>query len=259
MRAQRPTVGFFVTCLVDTMRPIVGFAAVKLLQQAGCDVIVPAAQTCCGQPAMNSGDRADAKTLARQVIAAFAAVDYVVVPSGSCGGTIKTHYPELFDDEPAMQASVARLAERTWELTSFLTEVVGVGQVNGRYDGTVAYHDSCSGLRELGIRSQPRALLAGVAGLTVKELTDRDTCCGFGGMFCVKYPEISGKMVDAKADDVLSTGADTLLGGDLGCLLNIAGRLHRRGASVRVRHVAEVLAGLEDQAPSIGEKASARE
>ncbi|MFO1113223.1 MAG: (Fe-S)-binding protein [Rhodospirillales bacterium] len=252
MPDMRPTVGLFVTCLVDTMRPAVGFAAVKLLQNAGCDVVVPAAQTCCGQPAMNSGDRADAKALARRVIAAFANVDYVVAPSGSCGGTIKTHYPELFDDEPDMAAAVANLAERTWELTSFLTTVMKVEQVDGRYDGVITYHDSCSGLRELGIRAQPRSLLAGINGLSVKEMEMRDTCCGFGGMFCVKYPEISGKMVDAKADDVLATGADTLLGGDLGCLLNIAGRLHRRGSRVQVRHVAEVLAGATDETPPIG-------
>jgi L-lactate dehydrogenase complex protein LldE len=236
------------------MRPVVGFAAVKLLQDAGCDVVVPAAQTCCGQPAMNSGDRRDTKALARQVIAAFDKVDYVVVPSGSCAGTIKTHYPELFGDEPQMAAVIARLAERTWELTSFLTQVRNIGQVSERYDGVAAYHDSCSGLREMHVREQPRALLAGVAGLSIRELTNRDTCCGFGGMFCIKYPEISGKMVDAKVDDVLATGADTLLGGDLGCLLNIAGRLHRRGADVRVRHVAEVLAGTTGETPPIGAK-----
>lgn len=252
MSAPHPTVGLFVTCLVDTMRPAVGFAAVKLLQDAGCEVVVPAAQTCCGQPAMNSGDRSDAKSLARQVIKAFANVDYVVAPSGSCAGTIKTHYPELFDDEPDMTDAVADLTRRTWELTSFLTTVMKVERVDGHYDGIVTYHDSCSGLRELGVRPQPRALLSGIDGLSVKEMEMRDTCCGFGGMFCVKYPEISGKMVDAKADDVLATGADTLLGGDLGCLLNIAGRLSRRGSRVRVRHVAEVLAGDLEETPPIG-------
>ena len=252
MRTHRPTVGLFVTCLVDTMRPSVGFAAVKLLERAGCDVIVPAAQTCCGQPAFNSGDRRDAKPIARQVIDAFANVDYVVIPSGSCAGTIKFHYPELFADEPRMASAVKHLAERTWELTSFLQEVMKVRPDGETYQGMVTYHDSCSGLRELGVRAQPRALLAGVSGLTLKELQTYETCCGFGGLFCVKYPEISEKIVDAKVDDVLATGADTLLGGDLGCLLNIAGRLHRRGAKVRVRHVAEVLAGSTTEAPPIG-------
>ncbi len=253
MRAHRPTVGLFVTCLVDTMRPAVGLAAVKLLENAGCDVIVPAGQTCCGQPAYNSGDAADAGALARQVIAAFAAVDYVVVPSGSCAGTIKVHYPELFADDPKMHAAALNLAGRTWELTTFLNDVMHATPIARSYPHSVTYHDSCSGLRELGIKAQPRSLLAQVNGLAITELRWSETCCGFGGLFCVKYPEISGKMVDAKVDDVLATGAEQLIGGDLGCLLNIAGRLHRRGASVRVRHVAEVLADTTGDAPAIGE------
>jgi L-lactate dehydrogenase complex protein LldE len=252
MRTHRPTVGLFVTCLVDNMRPAVGFAAVKLLESVGCDVIVPQAQTCCGQPAFNSGDNHDAKPIARQVIHAFAKVDYVVIPSGSCAGTIKVHYPELFADEPQMATAVKHLAERTWELTSFLEEVMKMRPNGETYQGVATYHDSCSGLRELGVKAQPRALLAGVSGLTLKELQTTETCCGFGGLFCVKYPDISEKIVDAKVDDVLATGADTLLGGDLGCLLNIAGRLHRRGAKVRVRHVAEVLAGSTKETPPIG-------
>ena len=251
MRAHRPTVGLFVTCLVDTMRPSVGFAATRLLENAGCEVVVPGGQTCCGQPALNSGDSRDARSIARQVVEAFAKVDYVVVPSGSCAGTIKVHYPELFAGEPEMARAVQRLAQRTWELTSFLEQVMKV-RVDGQYQAIATYHDSCSGLRELGIKAQPRALLAGISGLTLKELNGAEVCCGFGGLFCVKYPEISEKMVDAKVDEVLATGADTLLGGDLGCLLNIAGRLHRRGAHVRVRHVAEVLAGATEEAPPIG-------
>lgn len=245
-------VGLFVTCLVDLMRPTVGFAAVKLLEDAGCTVAVPRAQTCCGQPAFNSGDKADAKAIARPVIAAFQGFDYVVVPSGSCGGMIKAHYPELFADKPAMAARVQDLCARTFELVSFLTDVLGVKAVEARYEGVVTYHDSCSGLRELGVKSQPRALLKQVRGLTLKEGKEAETCCGFGGLFCVKYPEISGRIVDAKVDDVLATGADTLLAGDLGCLMNMAGRLTRRGARVRVRHVAEVLAGVTD-APPIGD------
>ena len=245
-------VGLFVTCLVDLMRPTVGFAAVKLLEDAGCTVSVPAAQTCCGQPAFNSGDKADAKAIARQVIDAFQGVDYVVVPSGSCGGMIKAHYPELFADEPAMAARVQNLCARTFELVSFLTDVLDVRNLEVRYDGVATYHDSCSGLRELGVKDQPRALLRQVRGLTLEEGKEAETCCGFGGLFCVKYPEISGRIVDAKVDDILATGADTLLAGDLGCLMNMAGRLTRRGARVRVRHVAEVLAGVTD-APPIGE------
>jgi L-lactate dehydrogenase complex protein LldE len=249
----RPTVGLFVTCLVDLMRPAVGFAAVKLLEEAGCDVVVPAGQTCCGQPAFNSGDMRDAKAVARQVLDAFVAVDYVVVPSGSCAGTIKVHYPELFADEPDRLEAVADLAARTYELTTFLNDVRRMPPPARPFNSLVAYHDSCSGLRELRIREQPRELLSAMEGLTLTDMNAAEVCCGFGGMFCVKYPDISEKMVDAKVDAILESGADTVLGGDMGCLMNIAGRLHRRGSTVTVRHVAEVLAGHGDATPAIGE------
>jgi L-lactate dehydrogenase complex protein LldE len=249
-----PRVGLFVTCLVDVFRPSVGFAAVKLLEESGCTVEVPAAQTCCGQPAYNSGDRADTKALAKRTIAAFEPFDYIVVPSGSCGGMIKEHYKELFADEPDWAHRAQHLAARTYELISFLHDVRGMRDVTARYDGTVTYHDSCSGLRELGVKQQPRALLKSVAGLKLVELPGAEVCCGFGGTFCVKYPEISDKMVTAKTDDIAATGADTLLAGDMGCLMNMAGKLKRRtmeqgGRPVQVRHVAEVLAGLTDEPP----------
>jgi L-lactate dehydrogenase complex protein LldE len=255
-------VALFVTCLVDLFRPTIGFAAVKLLEEAGCTVEVPRSQTCCGQPAYNSGDREDTKAIARATIAAFERYDYVVVPSGSCGGMIKEHYPGLFHDEPEWAQRAKRLAARTWELISFLHDVRELDRVAARYDGVVTYHDSCSGLRELGVKHQPRALLALVTGLKLKELPDAEVCCGFGGTFCVKYPEISDKMVGAKATDILATGADTLLAGDMGCLLNMAGKLRRLrtehgAAPVKVRHVAEVLAGLTD-APPIGEAPAAK-
>ncbi|MGH7032875.1 MAG: (Fe-S)-binding protein [Stellaceae bacterium] len=245
-------VGLFVTCLVDLFRPGVGFAAVKLLEDAGCTVEVPALQTCCGQPAYNGGDRADAKAIARQVIAAFAGFDYVVVPSGSCGGMIKVHYPALFADEPAMAEQAKALAARTFELISFLTDVLKVAQVTAAYSGTATYHDACSGLRELKVKEQPRRLLASVAGLTLKEMATPEICCGFGGTFCVKYPEISDKMVSDKVADIAATGADTLLCGDMGCLLNMAGKLSRLGKPVRVRHVAEVLADMTETLPPLG-------
>jgi L-lactate dehydrogenase complex protein LldE len=245
-------VALFVTCLVDLMRPSVGFAAVKLLEQAGCTVEVPRAQTCCGQPGYNAGDRRTAQELARAVVAAFEGHDYVVVPSGSCGGMIRTHYPELFADDPAMAKRVEALAARTWELVSFLTDVLGVKKVAARYAGTVTYHDACSGLRELGVKAQPRRLLAGVEGLRLVELPGAEVCCGFGGTFCIKYPEISNRMVSDKAADIVATGADTLLAGDMGCLMNMAGRLQRLGQAVKVRHVAEVLADM-GEAPAIGE------
>src|SRR5579884_3571130 len=194
--AERPVrVALFVTCLVDLFRPTIGFAAIKLLEEAGCTVAVPRAQTCCGQPAYNSGDRADAKAIARAVVEAFADYDYVVVPSGSCAGMIRVHYPQLFADDPALLPRVRALAERTYELVSFLVDVRGLERVTARWDRLVTYHDACSGLRELGVKEQPRRLLAAVAGLSLKELPGAELCCGFGGTFCVKYPAISDKMV----------------------------------------------------------------
>jgi L-lactate dehydrogenase complex protein LldE len=252
MQEKPVRVGLFVTCLVDLFRPAIGFAAVKLLEDAGCVVEVPRAQTCCGQPAYNSGDRASTKAIARQVIAAFKDFDYVVAPSGSCAGTIREHYPELFADEPEIASAVQHLAKRTYELVSFLTDIRGMSAVAARYDGTVTYHDSCSGLRELGVKQQPRVLLRSVAGLKLAELPGAETCCGFGGTFCIKYPAISDKMASDKAADIEATGAGTLLAGDLGCLLNMAGKLTRRGAAIEVRHVAEVLAGMTHEVPPIG-------
>jgi L-lactate dehydrogenase complex protein LldE len=246
-----PRVALFVTCLVDLFRPRVGFAAVRLLEQAGCTVAVPR-QTCCGQPGYNAGDAASARAIAADVIAAFEGYDYTIVPSGSCGGMIRTHYPELFEDDPATRARAQALAAKTFELVSFLVDVCGMKSVATHCAATATYHDSCSGLRELGVKAQPRALLAAVEGLTLRELPDAEICCGFGGTFCVKYPEISTRMVSDKTKAVASTGADLLLAGDMGCLLNMAGRLKREGAKTRVRHVAEVLAGMAD-GPAIGE------
>jgi L-lactate dehydrogenase complex protein LldE len=255
VRPTNPRVALFVTCLVDLFRPSVGFAAIKLMEDAGCRVEVPELQTCCGQPAYNSGNRADARDIARQVIAAFAGYDYIVVPSGSCGGMIHAHYAALFADDPEMEAKARALGHRTHELVSFLVDVMGVTAVTAHYAGTATYHDSCSGLRELGVKAQPRRLLASVAGLKLAELPSAEVCCGFGGTFCIKYPEISDRMVADKARDIVATGADTLLAGDMGCLLNMAGKLRREGHGVRVRHVAEVLAGELDQ-PAIGEPAT---
>ena len=244
-------VALFVTCLADLYRPTVGFAAVKLLEAAGCEVDVPELQTCCGQPAYNSGDFKDAAALARQVIPVFEAYDYTVLPSGSCTGMIR-HYPRLFEEEPGWQARAQALAERTYELTSFLVDVCGMTGVEADCRASATYHDSCAGLRELGIKAQPRALLESVSGMELREMEDTEVCCGFGGTFCVKYPDISGRMVADKAEAVQSAGAQMLLGGDLGCLLNIAGRLKAVGSPVRVYHVAEVLAGLEGT-PGLGD------
>jgi L-lactate dehydrogenase complex protein LldE len=247
---RRVRVGLFVTCLVDLMRPSIGFAAVKLLEDAGCTVEVPE-QTCCGQPAYNTGDRSTTRDLAERVIESFRGYDYVVAPSGSCAGMIKVHYPELFQHDPNWAPRAVELAGRTWELTSFLVDVLGVKGVAARFEGTVTYHDSCSGLRELGVKRQPRRLLQSIEGLELVEMTDSEVCCGFGGTFAVKYGDISNAIVSEKTKSIAETGAPMVLAGDLGCLMNIAGKLSREGRAVEVRHVAEVLAGMTDE-PAIG-------
>ena len=241
-------VGLFVTCLVDLVRPRIGFSALKLLESAGCEVVVPATQTCCGQPAYNSGERAAAQTLARKVIGEFAQCEYVVTPSGSCGGMIKAHYPELLSGFPELELEVQRLVARTWELADFLISVLGIQNVPGRYQGTVTFHDCCSGLRELGVKWQPRQLLLKVPGLTLKEMVTPEQCCGFGGTFAVKFGAISARIADQKCDDIAGTGASAVVLGDLGCMLNIEGRLRRRGdMKTQVLHFAEVLGGITDE------------
>ena len=247
----QPRVGLFVTCLVDLIRPSVGFAAVKLLERAGCAVEVPVGQTCCGQPAYNSGDRSDAADLARQTIAAFAACDYVVAPSGSCAGMLKAHYPALLASDPAWSGKARAFAERVHELISFLVDVCGMTEVDASFAGRATYHDSCSGLRELGIKQQPRTLLKSVRGLELREMPDAEVCCGFGGTFSVKYPDISNAMAEKKTANIAAAGSELLLAGDLGCLMNMAGKLIREGRPVAARHVAEVLAG-ELADPPIG-------
>jgi len=249
---EEPHVALFATCLVDLFRPVVGFAAVKLLEEAGCRVEVPAAQTCCGQPAYNSGVRADTRAIARTVIEAFEPYDYVVVPSGSCGGMLKKHYAALFQDDPEMRLRAARFGAKTYELISFLRDVMQIDVVNARHDGAVTYHDSCSSLRENGVKQQPRDLLESVDGLELREAKDTQVCCGFGGLFSVKYPQISNSMVSDKVDRLCATGAPLVLSGDLGCLLNIAGKAAREGRPLEARHIAEVLADMTDEPPIAG-------
>ncbi len=242
--SQKPRVGLFVTCLVDLFRPTIGWAAVKLLEDAGCTVEVPR-QTCCGQPAYNSGDRTLAKDLARPVLEAFAPYDYVVVPSGSCAGMLAKHYPALFADD-ALAVTAQDFAAKVYELADFLVTILKVAAIDAEFPHRLTYHDACSGLRELGIAEQPRRLLSQVRGLELVEMQDRTRCCGFGGTFAVKYGEVSAAIVDEKADAAEKGGAPVLLAGDLGCLMNIAGRLARRGSAIEVRHFAEVLAGMAD-------------
>jgi L-lactate dehydrogenase complex protein LldE len=232
------------------MRPRIGFAAIRLLEAAGCEVVVPMTQTCCGQPGYNAGARDAAKALARKVLDEFEQFEYVVAPSGSCAGMIRTHYPELFENEPVELARAQRLAGRLFELTDFLQNVVRLDRVPGAFHGTVTYHDSCSGLRELGVKAQPRALLARVPGLTLREMDEAETCCGFGGTFAVKYGEISAHIAERKCANIAASSAEAVVLGDLGCMLNIEGRLRRRGdMKTKVLHVAEVLAGVDAQPP----------
>jgi len=240
-------VGLFATCLVNTMRPRVGFAALQLLEEAGFEVGVPGNQTCCGQPNYNSGDREGARTFARAFVDQFSEFDYVVVPSGSCAAMVKVHFPRLFEEDEPEKAQIDALSARTHELVSFLTDVAGVSSMTIPHSGSVTYHDSCSGLRELKIKQQPRKLLESMDGLSLTEMEDSEVCCGFGGLFCVKYPDVSGEMVRKKVDEVLKTEAEAVVTGDVGCLLNIEGALARRGEPMRAYHVAEVLAGMDKE------------
>ncbi len=248
------SVALFVTCLVDLMRPRIGFAAIRALEAAGCDVIVPDSQTCCGQPALNSGDRPHAAALAKQTIEALEPYEAIVVPSGSCAGTIRCHYPEIFEHDPVWLPRAQAVAGKTFEIMAYLDEVCGWRPEDVSLDATATYHDSCSGLRELGIKAQPRRLLKNVDGLTLAPLAGEETCCGFGGTFCVKYPAISNAIVGEKADAIDATGVDLLLAGDLGCLMNMAGKLERQGSKVRAFHAIELIAGMGD-GPAIGEEA----
>lgn len=237
-------IALYVTCLVDLMRPAVGFAALRLLEATGNDVVVPPAQTCCGQPAWSAGNRPLATELARKAIAELESYDVVVVPSGSCAEQIKSVYPKLFAADAQWGERARRLAERTQELSVFLASLGDACQPPGEFAGSVTYHDSCKGLRGLGIKAQPRALLGRVRGLSLKEMADCEECCGFGGAFAENYADVSARIVDRKCESIAAAGADAVVGGDLGCLLNIEGRLRRRGdETTRVLHFAEVLAG----------------
>lgn len=237
-------VGLFVTCLVDLMRPSIGFATLSLLEAAGCEVVLPETQTCCGQPSFNGGDYAPARELAIKLAVEFADCDYLVIPSGSCAGMIRQHYPQLFPDDSEPARRVRHIAERCYELTDFLVHIAHIRDLPGAYQGRVSYHDSCSGLRELGVKQQPRSLLAMLPGVELKEMAQCETCCGFGGTFAVKFGDVSAQMADNKCRNIHASGANAVVAGDLGCLLNIEGRLRRIGDhATRVLHIAEVLAG----------------
>jgi L-lactate dehydrogenase complex protein LldE len=235
-------VSLFVTCLVDQLFPKVGIAMVEVLERLGYRVDFPEAQTCCGQPAFNSGYWAEARAVAGHFLDTFRACDYVVAPSGSCIAMVTRHYHDLFAGDPARQAEAARLADRVWEFSRFLLEVARVEDVGARFDGVVTYHDSCHALRELGIKEGPRRLLQQVRGLELREMEIAEECCGFGGTFSVKFPEVSGGMARTKIDSILRTGAQTVVSIDSSCLMQLEGTLRRAGAPVRTLHLAEVLA-----------------
>ncbi|MEO6023668.1 MAG: (Fe-S)-binding protein [Burkholderiales bacterium] len=240
-------VGLFVTCLVDMVRPRIGFATLELLESLGYEVLVPESQTCCGQPGYNSGDVESGRQMALKFLGEFEDCDYVIAPSGSCSGMIRTHYPVIFKDDAKQLARLVKLSEKTYELTDFLVNIAKVTQLKSNFSGTVTYHDSCSGLRELGIKKQPRALLS-QCGVSVTEMTDAEVCCGFGGTFSVKLGDISTRMADNKCINIHATVADAIVGGDLGCLLSIEGRLRRTGDhKTQVLHIAEILAGATTQ------------
>jgi L-lactate dehydrogenase complex protein LldE len=245
----RTEVALFVTCLVDIFRPEAGFAAVRLLEHAGCDVVVPV-QTCCGQPAHNGGDGDCAIALAQKAVATFENYPFVVVPSASCAGMIKYHYPHILSDDAIWHARAEVLAAKTHELFDFLVNIRGMKTMEAVCNRIAACHVSCSSLRETGSAGATRELLASISGLRLKDIPDTEICCGFGGLFSVKFPEISARMADDKIANVKATGADLLVGPDLGCLLHLAGRISRLGEPIEVRHAAELFSGMAD--PSIG-------
>ena len=239
-RPRPEAVYYFATCLVDLFYPEAGLSGIRLLEREGLRVVFPRGQTCCGQPAFNSGFAAEARGVARAQLRLFPGDAPIVVPSGSCAGMIRRHYPELFEGDA--DAGLARaFAARVVELTQFLVDVLDV-RLEGRGEPVrVAWHASCHSLRECGVERQPLRLLEALPGVSVVRLPRERECCGFGGTFAVRHPEISASMVDDKAAEVEESGAGILLSGDAGCLLNVGGRLAARGSRVRPRHVAEFL------------------
>ncbi|MBM7590439.1 (Fe-S)-binding protein [Brevibacillus fulvus] len=234
-------VSLFITCLSDAVHPGVGKAIARLLARHGIAVDFPAIQTCCGQPAFNSGYWEEARAAAQTLLAAFDESDFVISPSGSCTGMIHHYFPKLFADDPVQLKKARSLAEKTFEFSQFFVNVLGLERLGARFPHKVTYHPSCHGSRILGVKNEPLTLLQNVEGLELVPLPYAEDCCGFGGTFAVKMSEISGAMVEEKVDHVLESEAEVLVGLDLGCLLNIAGHLRYRGKNLRVMHLAELL------------------
>ena len=232
----------FITCLVDQFFPEVGMSMTGVLRRLGVEVDFPSEQTCCGQPAFNSGFTSEARELAKRFIEIFEKSEYVVAPSGSCTSMVKVFYPELFKNDPEWHARAESLASRTREFTEFVVNVMGVEDVGASYRGKVALHQSCHLLRELQVRVEPQRLLRAVKGIELVQLEHAEACCGFGGLFSIKYPHISGGILQEKINSIKKSGADVVVASDVGCLMHIAGGLSRQGIATRTMHIAELLA-----------------
>jgi len=239
-------VALFVTCLVDQLCPNVGMATVDVLERAGCTVTFDERQTCCGQPAFNTGYRTEARDFAKRFIEIFETSDAeaIVIPSGSCTAMVK-HFHEVFEDDHEWKERSDRIAAKTHELSSFLVNILGIDDVGAISNGKATWHDACHGLRDLGVHDEPRRLLIKVGGLEFVEMENADVCCGFGGTFSVKFPEISAGILDNKIEMIEKSGADTVVACDASCLMQISGRLSRIGSKVQTKHIAEILASQE--------------
>ena len=235
-------VSLFVTCIVDQVFPEIGLAAVEVLERLGYVVDFSQEQTCCGQPAFNTGYRSEAASVACRCLRALRNAEYVVVPSGSCATMITHHFQELFAGDPDRLVEVRQLTPRVWEFSQFLLDVAGVEDMGAHYEGVVTFHDSCHGLRALQIKAGPRRLLSHVRGLTLREMDAAEECCGFGGTFSVKFPAVSGAMTRTKIESIQRTGADAVVGVDASCLMQIGGALSRAGSPIKTLHLAQVLA-----------------
>lgn len=236
------TVTLFIQCLVDGIFPEVGEAVVGIFRKLGVSLTCPTRQTCCGQPAFNSGYQGEARLAARRFIEIFQTAETIVCPSGSCVTMVRHHYPQLFADDAAWLQRAQEVAAKTFELTEYLVDILGVDDLGARYNGVVTYHDSCHLLRNLRVKEQPRSLLRKIAGAEFVEMNDSDRCCGFGGSFSFKYADISAAMAEDKVNNIIASGADTVVGCDMGCLMNIQGMLSRKGSSIRAVHIAQLLA-----------------
>ncbi len=242
--SKKIKVSLFITCLVDILFPQVGVSMVKVLKRLGVEVDFPEEQTCCGQPAFNSGFRQDAKVLAKRFISIFSQDGFIVSPSGSCTSMVRVFYKELFHDDQKMLDVVNILSSRTYEFSEFLVNVLKVDDVGATYNGRVTYHDSCHALRELRVQNEPRKLIKSVKGVDFVEMKFPDTCCGFGGTFSVKFPDVSVSILDEKIESIIESGADTVVSTDMGCLMQIGGAINRKKLPVKTIHIAELLASV---------------